>query len=79
MKALVTGGTGFLGANLTAELLRQGWRVRILRRRTSSLDAVKDLEVEHAIGDVNDLDSLLAAMRGVNEAYSRGRTFKSSS
>ncbi len=69
MQALVTGGTGFLGANLAAELLRQGWDVRILRRRTSPLDAVKDLEVEHAIGGVNDPDSLLAAMHGVEVVF----------
>src|SRR5512139_1031317 len=69
MKALVTGGTGFLGANLAAELLRRGWCVRILRRQTSPLDAVKDLEVEHAIGDVNDFDSLRAAMRGVEVVF----------
>ena len=43
MKALVTGGTGFLGANLAKGLLEQGWSVRILRRRTSPLDAVQDL------------------------------------
>ncbi len=69
MKALVTGGTGFLGANLAAGLLQQGWRVRILRRRTSPLDAVKDLEVEHAIGDVNDSDSLLAAMHDIEVVF----------
>ena len=52
MKALVTGGTGFLGANLALGLLQQGWSVRILRRMTSPLAAVKDLDVEHAIGDI---------------------------
>ncbi len=69
MKALVTGGTGFLGANLAKGLLEQGWSVRILRRSTSPLDAVKDLHVEHAIGDVTDLDSLVAAMQGVDVVF----------
>jgi len=69
MNALVTGGTGFLGANLAAGLLERGWPVRILRRSTSPLDAVKDLSVEHAIGDVLDPDSLLAAMRGVDVVF----------
>jgi dihydroflavonol-4-reductase len=69
MKALVTGGTGFLGANLAKGLLEQGWAVRILRRLTSPLDAVQDLQVEHAIGDVTDLDSLLAAMPGVDVVF----------
>jgi dihydroflavonol-4-reductase len=69
MKALVTGGTGFLGANLAKGLLEQGWAVRILRRSTSPLEAVKDVQVEHAIGDVTDLDSLAMAMQGVDVVF----------
>ncbi len=69
MKALITGGTGFLGANLAEGLLKQGWTVRILRRKTSSLDAVKDLPVEHAVGDVTDLDSLRTAMKGIEIVF----------
>ena len=69
MRALITGGTGFLGANLAEGLLRQGWTVRILRRKTSSLDAVKDLQVEHTIGDVLDFDSLLTAMNEVEIVF----------
>jgi len=69
MRALVTGGTGFLGANLADGLIKHGWSVRILRRTTSPLDAVKDLNVEHAIGDIRDIDSLLAAMNGVDVVF----------
>ena len=69
MKALVTGGTGFLGANLAKGLLERGWSVRILRRSTSPLEAVNDLAVEHAIGDVTSVDSLVAAMRGVEVVF----------
>jgi dihydroflavonol-4-reductase len=69
MRALITGGTGFLGANLAEGLLNQDWQVRILRRTTSPLDAVKDLNVEHAIGDITDLDSLNAAMQNVDVVF----------
>jgi dihydroflavonol-4-reductase len=69
MKALVTGGTGFLGANLAAGLIGRGWQVRILRRTASPLDAVKDLAVEHAIGDVLEADPLRAAMDGVDVVF----------
>lgn len=69
MRALITGGTGFLGANLAEGLIKQDWRVRILRRTSSPLDAVKDLKVEHAIGDVLDLQSLLAAMKDVDIVF----------
>lgn len=69
MQALITGGTGFLGANLADGLLKRGWSVRILRRSTSPLDAVKDLNVEHALGDILDFDSLLAAMHAVDIVF----------
>lgn len=69
MRALITGGTGFLGANLAAGLLARDWDVRILRRTTSPLAAVADLDVEHAIGDVLDFDSLLPAMRDVDLVF----------
>jgi len=69
MKALITGGTGFLGANLAADLLQQGWDVRILRRTTSRLDAVQDLNVKHASGDVTDFDALLAAMQDIEIVF----------
>lgn len=69
MKALVTGGTGFLGANLAAGLLERDWQVRILRRSTSRLDAVKGLVVEHAVGDVLQPESLLDAMQGVDVVF----------
>jgi dihydroflavonol-4-reductase len=49
--------------------LEQGWSVRILRRMTSPLEAVKDIKVEHAIGDVTDVNSLVAAMQGVDVAF----------
>lgn len=69
MRALITGGTGFLGANLAVGLLARGWDVRILRRTTSPLAAVNDLNVEHAIGDVLDFDSLLPAMQAVDVVF----------
>ncbi len=69
MRALITGGTGFLGANLAVGLLANGWEVRILRRITSPLAAVKDLDVEHAIGDILDFDSLLTAMSSIDVVF----------
>ncbi len=69
MRVLITGGTGFLGANLAAYLRRQGWAVRILRRATSPLEAVEDLDVEHVIGDVLDPDSLLPVMVGCDVVF----------
>lgn len=67
--ALVTGGTGFLGSHIARELVQRGYRVRILRRSTSRLDAIADVQVEHAIGDVLDPASLRAAMEGVDWVF----------
>lgn len=67
--ALVTGGTGFVGSHVARALVRHGYRVRILRRATSRLDAIADLDCEHATGDVMDPASLAAAMEGVDWVF----------
>ncbi len=67
--ALVTGGTGFVGSHVARALVEHGCTVRILRRATSRLDAVGDIDCEHAVGDVMDYDSLLAAMQGVDWVF----------
>ncbi|MGK7947010.1 MAG: hopanoid-associated sugar epimerase [Microcystaceae cyanobacterium] len=63
MKAYVTGGTGFVGANLIRLLLQQGYEVRALVRPTSSLNNLKGLEVEIVRGTLNDED-ISTKMRG---------------
>ena len=71
MKTLVTGATGFLGSELTRQLVADGADVRILRRASSKLDllgVVAD-SVEHALGDIADPDSLEAAMADVRQVY----------
>lgn len=67
--ALVTGGTGFVGSHVARALVARGYRVRILRRASSRLDLIADLDCEHAIGDVTDYNSLLAAMQGVTWVF----------
>ncbi len=66
---LITGGTGFIGANLAVRLRAAGISVRILRRAHSDLRAIADADVEHHIGDVRDLQSLMVAMRGCDTVF----------
>lgn len=63
-RALVTGATGCVGANIVEALLARGYDVRALRRATSKLDALAGLDPDYAIGDVMDEASLRAAMAG---------------
>ncbi len=58
-KAFVTGATGFLGINLTRELLRQGWEVTAIHRPSSDLQYLSDLPVTWQVGDIEDLNSLV--------------------
>lgn len=65
MQVLVTGGTGFVGANLVEALNKRRIAPRILRRETSSLTLLEGLEYESIIGDILDPPhTLSAAMRG---------------
>jgi dihydroflavonol-4-reductase len=66
---LVTGASGFLGRHLVAQLLADGAEARGLRRRpTGDLPPPTD-GFEWAYGDVRDLESVRAAMRGVKRVY----------
>jgi len=73
-KVLVTGGTGFIGSNLSLKLLCEGYDVRILRRPTSNLLAIDGIDVEHFIGDILDTDSLRKAMKGRDTVFHTAAT-----
>jgi dihydroflavonol-4-reductase len=69
LTALVTGGTGFVGANLVRELLADGVAVRVLARPRSDLRALDGLAVEVVRGDLLDPPSLRAALAGIAVLY----------
>lgn len=54
MRAFVTGGTGFIGANLVRLLLDRGYEVRALVRPESDLQNLRGLEIELVGGHLND-------------------------
>ena len=61
---LVTGATGFVGANLVRALRADGSRVRVLVRPTSSMTALADCRMDVLRGDVLDASSLRHAVAG---------------
>lgn len=69
MDALVTGGTGFVGANLVRELLADGASVRVLARPGGDRRALDGCAVEIVEGDVLDPASVRAAVAGVKRVY----------
>ena len=69
MRTLVTGATGFLGSHIAERLLEQGAYVRVLARKTSDLSHLKTTRANVVFGDVEDYDSLLPAVKGIDVVY----------
>jgi dihydroflavonol-4-reductase len=69
MTTLVTGGTGFVGANVVRLLLQRGIEVRALVRPRSDTRNLDSLDVELVAGDLRDRASLEAALAGCDTVY----------
>ena len=72
MRALVTGGAGFIGSHIVEELLRSGASVRVLDNFSSgkreNLETFQgDLEI--LAGDLRDAEAIKAAMRDVELVF----------
>lgn len=66
-RVLVTGGSGFVGANLVAELLERGHHVRSFDRAPSPLPAHPRLETLE--GDICDPETVAAALTGIDTVF----------
>lgn len=68
-RSLVTGATGFVGANVVRVLLDRGENVRVLARAESDRSNLDGLPVEVAIGDLRDSDAVRRAVRGCRRVF----------
>src|SRR5215207_5991392 len=69
---LVTGGSGFVGANLVTELLDRGHQVRSFDRAPSPLPAHPRLEVLE--GDICSAETVAAAVAGIDTIFTPRRS-----
>jgi dihydroflavonol-4-reductase len=68
-KALVTGGSGFIGSSVVRKLLQRNVKVRCYVEpgaKTSNLDG---LDVEIVVGDVNDRQKIAEALNGCDTLF----------
>jgi len=69
MKIFVTGGTGFTGSHLVQRLVKDGYEVGVLARKSSNTELLKKLGVEIITGDLIDKDLVRKAVNGFDMVY----------
>lgn len=69
MKALVLGGSGFIGSHVVRALQDQGIGVRVMMRRQSSLKALEGVDCERVVGDLDNFDSIESALGGCEALF----------
>ena len=69
MKALVTGGTGFLGRRLVQRLLQEGEEVSVLARTSQTAAHLQSLGARVVAGDVRRWSSLRQAVQGMDVIF----------
>ncbi len=67
--ALVTGATGYVGAQLVPALLADGWTVRVLTRSPDKLPEAWRDRVDVRAADATDPYAVAAALRGADAAW----------
>jgi dihydroflavonol-4-reductase len=68
-KALVTGGSGFIGSAVTRALVADGRQVCVLLEPGADPRGLDGLDVEQVTGDVRDLDAVRRAVAGCSSVF----------
>ncbi len=58
MKALVTGSTGLLGANVVRQLLSNNYQVKVIIRETSNAGLLEELDLELMYGNITSAEDV---------------------
>ncbi len=69
MKALVTGATGFIGSHLTEALIKKGYEVTCLSRKTSRLGWIEHLKLDYICCDLAEIESCAEKLRGFDYVF----------
>ena len=69
MRALVTGGTGFIGIHLIKELLKNDWTIKCLVRETSIIPEEFLGEIEFITGDLTKRETLVGLADNVDVIF----------
>jgi len=76
MKALVSGANGFTGSYLIKLLLKKGYQVKGIVRKTSNLEAIKDLPFELYYADLATHPSFDDAMQDIDVVFNVGAAYR---
>jgi dihydroflavonol-4-reductase len=68
-RALITGGTGFVGSNLALRLIERRWDVRILERPGASRILLEGGPFEFVKGDILEPETLIPALKGIDVVF----------
>jgi dihydroflavonol-4-reductase len=78
MRALVTGGTGLVGASIVRELLKDGVEVRAMVREKSDTRNLDGLDIARVNGDIRDAASMEKALKGIDVFYQAAALYATS-
>lgn len=70
MKALITGGAGFIGSNICKQLANEGHEVRVLDNLSSGFEGnLEGLPLQLIVGDTRDAQSVREAVDGCDVVF----------
>jgi UDP-glucose 4-epimerase len=72
MRALVTGGAGFIGSALAQRLIAEGWEVRVFDNLLTGFERNIPSQADFVRGDLRDAEAVAAACRDVEVVFHQG-------